>query len=386
MQELTAPPRDAYTADQITALITAPDIAIQQGVDLLDSSDLFVADLSSYLQGGTVSRDCYATVHGSCSLSLTKQLNWGSDRVLPWMIMTSPHVPGVAARFNQGVFIATSPDHPYGDSDPLYAVTGYDKLYLLDQPVGDSVMFGAGNNVLSTVAQLINIYAFTDKITLDGTSSGAVLASDMIWPLDQANPVTYLNIINALLATINYRGLWVDQDGYFRSEPYIDPGSQSPEWLLNVQDAKTNLVNQDRVQTQDTWGVPNWWRFIQNGLDIAPVEGTGQYTYVNTSVGPTSYANRGYYVKKLEFLDAVDQANLQAQATATINADTNVAETWQFNTGPLPLAGHFDIATYLDTDIDGGLTNRQLMGMNWDMPLDGGDMLWTFKTVAVLSA
>lgn len=393
MQTLTAPPRAAYSNDQLTALLQSSDLLMAPGVELLDTSDNFVSDLSDFMgTDGTTSRDCTAKVHGSLTVSLSYPLVWGRDRLRPYVLCSSRLLGLSGVRFNLGVFIATSPARKLGEVDaatglPIstFSVTGYDKLYIVDQQVGDAVVVGQGADVLLQVGNFITEATSGDtKISLDGAAAGSLLASDIVWPLG-GSAATFLDIINDLLSAINYIPLWTDSDGYFRSGPYVDPATASPEWTFDVQDARRNIIADPREVTYDTWGVPNWWRFTQNGLNVAPVEGAGQFTYADNSASLTGFGTRGYYVRRVIALDAVDQVTLQALAQQQIIADTNIAEMWSLPSGPLPQSGHNDIVLYKDTDIDGGVTSRKCQVQSWVFHFDGSEMDRTMKSALTVN-
>src|SRR4029077_13184562 len=127
MQLLTAPPRTGFTAAQVrTVLQNSASISYDYGLDLLIANGgaqqnatlqpLVAADLSGNVlkaEQNLVARDNYATVHGTCSLTLDTDLQWGYDMVRPYMVLSSPAEPGVPAvtgvRFNLGCYVVTSP-------------------------------------------------------------------------------------------------------------------------------------------------------------------------------------------------------------------------------------------------------------------------------------
>jgi hypothetical protein len=396
VQSLIAPPRNTFTIQQMIDLLQAPDFQMTAGIELLDMFDNFVADISDDLStDGYITHDSNAVLQSTLSCNLSQELVWGRDRLRPYVVCSS-HLLGISdARFNLGIFIATSPTRSLGEYDAAegveissWAVTGWDKLFILNQPVGDSVIAGQGANVLLQVTNLINAATNNDpKISLDGTMGSALLAADKVWPASaSSSSTTYLSIINELLAAINYIPLWVDQDGYFRSGPYIDPATATPEWTFNVQDAERNIIADPRSVTKDTWGVPNWWRFVQNGLSAAPAEGAGQFTYVDNSDTETGFATRGYYVRKIVAVDAVDQTTLQLIGQQQIIADTAKPETWSTPSGPLPHSGHFDIVNYIDYDIDGGITSRKCQVQSWTFHFDGSNMERIMTTALVVTS
>lgn len=374
MQNLTEAPRDALTAAQVTALLTGPWVQVTGGLELLDTSDVLIDDISDDLDSGSVSRNMYAAVHGTCSLKLARELQWGRDRVRPYLTLSAG---GVEARFNLGVFVLTTPKRNVEESPETFDVTGYDKLHLLQGPIGDTYTVPAGTSYLTAVATVIAAAGAGTNVNLDGTASAKTLPADMVWPLSETEQASYLKVANDLLAAIGYRGLWADQNGTYRSEPYLAPAQRAVEWAFDLDDARTNIVGEQRTVTSDVWGVPNWWRFIQRSLETAPSEGAGQYTVTNASSGLSSYASLGRYVRKVVYLDAADQAALVSQGNRIVAEDQQVLTTVALTTGPFPIAGHFDVATYSDR----AYGVQKVQAREWQMSLLGEDMSWTWEVV-----
>lgn len=379
MQLLTASPRQSLTDAVVSALLTADALTVSSGCELLDGDDELVGDITDDFVGGTIRRECLAAVHGTCSLQLTRDLAWGRQRVRPYMTLEAdlPSTGHVQARFNLGVFVLTTPTQSL-EPEPIYQVDGYDKLHLLQAQVGDSYSVAAGTGYLAAVRTAIVAAGAGERVLLDSTALAKVLPAAMTWPLDSSTETKWLNIVNDLLAAVGYRGVWTDQDGYFRSEPSRPPAERPLEWRFDVDDARTTIVGDERVLTADTWGVPNWWRFLRRAVDTSPSEGSGQYTVANDSDGPTSLARLGRRVPKVVWLDAADQASLVAQGDTIVAADRRVTATLELTTGPFPIAGHFDVASYSDALAPG---QGRLQARSWELPLDGSDMRWTWEVV-----
>ncbi|MDN4173912.1 hypothetical protein QWY28_13205 [Nocardioides sp. SOB77] len=135
MKSLVSPPRDHLTVDAVRRLLTADEITITSGLDLLNGQNQFVADVSDDLVGWSVDHDNRDAVHQSIRLSIQRELAWGRDRVQPWMVFDD----GITrARFNIGVFVLTTPDTRRGEDPITYDVTGYDLLSLLQTGPGDT--------------------------------------------------------------------------------------------------------------------------------------------------------------------------------------------------------------------------------------------------------
>lgn len=229
---------------------------------------------------------------------------------------------------------------------------------------------------LDAVEAVITASGAGAPIRLDGTEHVAVLPSTMVWALTESTDVTWLEIINDLLGAINYRPLWCDEDGTYRSEPYQDPKIRPVEWTFDTSDQTTDLVGQTRTVDEDVWAAPNWWRFIRRGMATQPVEGNGIYTVTNAARGPSSRQSMGRERRRTEFLDAADQAALVAQGDRIVIEDTAVTRTITLDVEPFPIAGHLDVVRVIDGD-----HNDKVEVISSTINLDGAPGRWVMEIV-----
>jgi hypothetical protein len=269
---------------------------------------------------------------------LTRLLNWGADLVRPYIVVSDGTL---SARFNLGVYNLSSPVRSLAETPTTYEVQGYDMLLRLSQPVGNAYSIAAGDAYLTRVAEILANLGYTSVI-IDQTSIGTLAPSTRTWAFDDS--ITWLRIVNDLLGSIGYQGIWADWNGRLRCEPYINPISRAPEWYYS-DDAATTMLSADRSITHDNFNAYNKWVFYRsNGTDdVAPTEGAGMYTYVNQSLGATSVdARNGMLVTKVLGIDAADQSSLIASGNITINADMTSPTTVNVKTFVNPLHWHFD--------------------------------------------
>lgn len=316
------------------AALTGPVLVVDFGVDLLDGNDVPVEDISADVLSLSVERSMYADVHGSCTLSLLRDLVWGVDRVRPW-VSVDGH------RWNLGVFLLTSPDVVAGESPRARSVTGVDKLWLLQREVGDTYVVAAGTSYLDAIRQVLVDAGVTGGLLLDGDRQGTALSEPGVWLLTD-QPSSWLRVINDLLSMIGYRGLWVDENGRFRSEPYRPPTERAPVWAFDTTDTLAGIVGEDRTLSADVYAQVNHWRFVRK-MDTTPAEGAGIYT-VDRSAGEP------YVRRKTLFLDVADQAALVAEGDRVVAEDTANVRVASFQSGPLPLT-HFDVVNLKDLEL-----------------------------------
>ncbi|HBJ72819.1 MAG TPA: hypothetical protein DDY88_03720, partial [Actinobacteria bacterium] len=363
MQILIASPRDHLTDAQVRSLLTGDEVGITAGLDLLDSSNAFVEDISDDLASGEVTRNNFADVHGACRLVISRELAWGRDRVRPYMTLTNAPL---TARFNLGVFVLTTPDSVRGETPASFTASGFDLLHLLQSGPGDTYAAESGT-YFDAIQDAWTASGIGAPLLLDGTASATTLPAAMVWALTETQPATWLRIINDLLTAINYRGVWMDQDGNGRSEPYVAPSSRPVEWTFDTSDLSTDIVGEQRSLASDVWAAKNHWRFVRKNMTAQPVEGAGIYTVTNASTGRTSVAAMGRTIKApVQYLDAADQASLVAQGDQIIAKDKAVSRTFTITVDPLPPAGHFDVVQLSDAG-----DSDKCQVTSWTLPLDG---------------
>lgn len=372
MQPLVTPVRDHLTADQVVALIRdASAVSFAGGCELLTGLDLMVAeDFTTDLSGGSVSRQSYANLHANARLAIARELEWASAIVRPYITISDG---SDTARFNLGAYYTSTPARDVTEFPYVYDVDCYDLLSILDDPVGDAYAVAEGTGYLAAVEDIL-ISRGVQVYLIDQTNTATLLPTDRVWPF--ADNITWLTIINDLLAAIGYQGIWTDWDGMMRCQPYRTPSDRGPEWTYDA-DPLTSMLGRRSIQ-RDFYDAPNRWIFVRsnNTDNVAPVEGNGKYTFVNEQVGETSVQSRGRIITKVVSLDAADQNTLVAAAQITIDADMQVPGKVTVSTFPNPLHWHFDMVYLADPAF--GIPVSAL-STQWSLPLDGSDMTheWT---------
>lgn len=373
MQPPTAVPRDAFTSAQITALLQdASALTVAAGCELVDQGLAVLEDITDSLVSGSVSRNGYATLHGTATLELDRLLDWGSTLVRPYMTITDGVI---SARFNLGVYGTSMPSVTHGRTPYRYQVQGFDVLHLLNDPVGDAYAVAAGTGYLTAVENVLTGRGFT-RYAIDQQSAASVLPLARTWPLDERT--TWLTVVNDLLGSIGYQGIWSDWDGRLRVQAYDPPRERAAEWYYDT-GQYTSMMGVERTVHQDWYFAPNRWVAVQsNAADQStPVFGNGVYIYLNSDFGPTSVSARnGRVVTRFLSIDAADHASLVAKAQVSIDADIRLPTTIEATTAPNPMHWHFD-RLVLDDPAMGPVIDA--VSTEWTLPLNGDDMthLWS---------
>lgn len=391
MQPLLDGPRKSLTEDEVRGLLQSHStIQIDYGAVALDSDFSVVADISGWMSAGSqIISNVSNTVHRTCTLNIDSDVTstgWSylSGFIKPYMTITDV-ATGVAATFNLGVYTLTSPSRSMQTTPSTLSFQGYDLVYLLRQEIGDSYEVLAGSDPAQAAADAIGLAIPEVSVTV--TPSGDTLQTQLTWPFDPSKPTTYLDVVRDLLASIGYREPWVDWDGTFRIEPFIDLQEEDFEWTFNTAD-DDNIVAEGSTQDIDIYNVPNWWRFVMANLPSSPVEGTSQFTWTDSSpLNPGSTYNRGRVIRYIETVSVTTYDALVQYAQRVIAASMTPGEKFTVKTQPFPLAWHLDVIHFLDTTLADALPlspggARRVVSTTWTLPLDGqSDMEWTWQTI-----
>ncbi len=382
MQPLTDGPRAGFTPEQVRYLIqNSSSFDVDMGMELLTGMDLTLEeDISADVSEVTVGRNSLANLHAILSMSTIRPLNWGSSIIRPYMTFTGQTSAGSdlsTMRFYLGCYFTDTPETDLSEVPPKYDVTGYDILSILDDAVGDAYSIDAGVSPLDTVEQILLNRGVT-RYAIDPDARTSVLSSPIAYAME--DNITWLRVVNDLLAAVGYGGIWSDWNGTLRAQIYRTPASRAAEWLMTSDTATTLLTQRRRIQ-HDYYDAPNRWVFYRtNGTEnAAPVDGNGRWEFINTFTGDTSVEARGgRTITKVLGLDAVDQASLVRAGQSVIDADMAVPTTIPIETAPFPLAWHFDKLNVSDPILGASL---DVLATSWSLNLDGSDMDWEWTLI-----
>ena len=378
--------RQGLTAQQITDLLLSPALDVDTGLELVNADLTVRADITGDLLGGQVSRTMGAPIHGTCDLQVSRELVWGVDLVRPYMLLTDTYRGVGPVRFDCGVFSLTTPVRKVGETPVVFAVSGFDRLVLLQREVGREYTVAAGVSYRAALLQVFTDAGLTG-VLVEGAAADSTLPVARVWPLfrtstdpDQTgSPVTWLRIVNDLLGAINFRGVWCDESGRFRCQSYLRLETRASEFTLSADDVLTGIVGPDRTVTRDVWATPNRWVAVAQNppAGVVPSEANGLVQVrENVADGITSQQARGLVYPRVLSYEAATPAALGGLEDRAKAADLRSTGVVELLTGPLPIAGHADVVTLADTDA--GIQSRAA-ARSWRLPLSGEPMTWTFE-------
>lgn len=373
MQPRVTPERATVTAEQIEALIkTDASIIIGFGAELLDRDLNVISDVSDSLRTCTVNRDNLATLHGTCSFTISTKLVWGRAVFRPFITIDNGTIK---ARFNQGAYFTSTPETVTDSFPRTYTVNGFDILNALNTLVGDSYAINNGDAYLTAVESILTNLGYT-KYVIDPVRAGTTAPASKGWPIDENT--TWLQIVNELLAAVGYQPIYSDWNGRLRCE--AQPATLiAPEWTYTRGQFDGQLVPGQSI-AHDFFATPNRWVGIQGNTEAgnaAPTEGAGVYTYVNENNGETSVNERQQTITRVLTITAADQAALVAAVMAEVAKDTHVGTTIEASTSANPLHWHNDVASVETLEL--GISTVQVT--KWSMDLRTGAMSHSWSVV-----
>ena len=363
-------------AEQVT-LIEGRQVFYDAGCDLLDSDDVLIEDLGSdfLAAGSSVDRGIFRTLHGSCRLNLAREVAWGSQRLRPYMLVSSDNATWY--RLNLGVFLPSTPERRIGEIPATWQVEGFDKLDVLNTPHGVAYSLASGSAVIAAVEALIT-GAGEAKVGIDQTAVATTSAADRVFPL--ADETTTLQIVNDLLESIGYRALRVDRDGWFRSIPYLSPTDLPTVWSYSA-DSVSTTVSESRTSISDYYQAANEIVGVNDDATAAaaPVAGTGLYTLTNQSDGLTSIDGRGgRTIRRIIRGTYASQDALETAVLRVMDAESRVARLFELSVSPNPIHGHSGVVDFVDSSVP---VDGRFLVTAWSLPLDGSDMQLSLRGV-----
>lgn len=180
---------------------------------------------------------------------------------------------------------------------------------------------------------------------------------------------TKLQVINDILAYINYDSAYFDENGIFVAEPYLSPAQRGSEFTYAT-DANSMITSDNVSQTLDVFSIPNKWVLVVSEPDSPPM--IGSYTN-DDPMSPTSTVARGRTIVDYRTEEnASDQATLNAKAARLAFEASQVYEKIEFSTGLMPIHGNGD--TY-DIIIDELAIRNKYNETAWSMELEAGSTM-----------
>jgi hypothetical protein len=327
----------ALTATE--SLIASPLLEIQAGLELLDTSNVLIADISEFLLSGTVEHQNFADVHGTFRCELLGEYDWPNVRLRPYQIFTAG---GYSETYYRGVYVPNRPATKLSTEPAVYDVSAQDLLSLLVGEIGDTYVAAQGTGYLAALQTLLAARVPGAACLFDTSAESTTMDRPKTWMLTSPGRTWLGSPCRDLTKAIGYNQLWCDEVGRLRTEPYQDPNTKTPVWTLDVSDSLTDITLPDRTlaeeRSSDSRGAVNYWCFWMGDSSTLPVEGVNQYT-----VDRTGSALENPHTEEL---NVADYATLVIEGDRIVQEDSQVLRTIDPPVRALPVLGHLDVIRY----------------------------------------
>ena len=325
---------------------------------LLDKNDNFKKELSC-IESCSISYSSLTRLKSSATIKMREDadIDYFNDRIKPICILNEVEYP-------LGVFLICSPNRDLFIKTTR-SVTLYSKLHVLeDDKVLERYYVPAGTNVVYECRRLLGDYL------VNITESNKTLSVGKEWEIGTEK----IEIINDLLASINYTGLRVDENGYYVSTPYVLPTEREVEFTY--QPGVESILMRDMSEGLDFFNIPNVIIRYTNNEEINPPL---RAIYENNNASsPTSTVNRGrVIVDAAEVTDVADMATLTAVCKRDAYELTDKYSHVEFQTAINPQHGYMNCILLKNYDI-----NDKYIETSWSMDCKvGGKMKHTCRKV-----
>lgn len=273
-----------------------------------------------------------------------------------------PVVTVNGADYPCGVFCVTSEMERRSDGVDYAELEGYSLLYLAKQTkIEERVSIAAGENYITRILLLLLKCGINNFLSVPSDYMFSAARAD--WEI--GTPV--LDIVNELLAEINYRPAWVDLNGRVRITPHENPSLENIAHTYS--EGEFSMIEPDYSRSVDRFGKANVFRVECDSPDLdEPMWAVAEN---NVEGSPFSIARLGR-ILHVETIDGTpSQEALQDYANRLRDESLQTVEEAEFYTAPVPEHNAFDVI---------GLNNGKLTGLyteaEWRLPLSPGASMY----------
>jgi hypothetical protein len=319
---------------------------------LLDNTDTFKKQLYN-VESCSINYSSLSRLKSSANIKMKEDedIDYLNDRIQPIVILNNVEYP-------LGVFLICSPSRNISSIKVTRDITCYSKLQLLDDDkVLERHFVPAGTNVINEIIRLLgtNSYSLSPNTLTTSTNRE--------WEIGTPK----LDIINDLLATINYISLLVDNQGKFTANPYVLPTDRV--FTITYEEGFDSILIPDMIEDFDLFSVPNIFVRYSNNPDINPPLRV-VYENNNPSSVTSTVKRKRPIVDAAEVTDVADLQTLTDICKKDAYNSSNKYTHLEFKTGINPVHGYLDCLWVKCGDI-----NAKYIETSWNMDLKvGGKM------------
>jgi len=360
--EYTGPVSEGTSPFSVDPLLSHRDERFR--FEVLDKNDVLKGALDGVV-GGELSWSIYNTIRSGGSIQLVdraQDIDWYSDRIRVFYGFYD--LNGQFYEWPLGVFLPATPMTETDGVSRKRKVDLFDKLLVLDQDMlEESYTIDADVVVTDAVRDIIE-EAGESAVAI--TASLETLSTPKTWPAG----TTKLQMINDLLASINYFSLEANGAGAYVASPYSAPAYRPLAWTFREGEAAVHLP--DMSHELDLFSIPNKVVLATEDADEEPLIG------IAMNIDPTSrlsYQGRGRWITYVESgVEATSQEAIDGQAERVLAEQMQASETVVLRHVWLPAVTLNSVARAVSTDLF--LDSRYAI-VSQDMSLSAGSLCKT---------
>lgn len=250
------------------------------------------------------------------------------------------------------------------------SVVAYDYTYLLKQScIEERLYIPAGTKYTDAVR---------NQFILSGITNFFIEDSNLTIPVDREDwdvGVSRLQIINELLAEINYNSVWADLFGIIKATAKKRITAKNIDF--SYQANKFTMLYGEHQKNRDIFSRPNVFRLYCNHPELGDMVAVAEN---NDPASPISTVNiKRRILANISVDNIANQAELQNKADLMMFDSLLPTETVTIKTGPYPRHSCYNIVALQKDDISGIFEEK-----SWSLTLgDVGEMTHVIKRVLV---
>lgn len=278
-----------------------------------------------------------------------------TDRLRPVVVINDVEYP-------VGVYVITTESERYSDGVLTKELEGYSLLYLAQRKrIEERLSISAGTNYITAILELLASCGLT-AIEADETDLTFSTARED-WDIG----TSVLEIVNGLLAEINYNDAWVDLNGVVRLTKYVRPSLQNIKHTYSA--GEYSMIESTYTRKSDRYGKYNVFRVVCESPDLEePMAATAEN---NAEGSPFAISRLGRILYSERVDNTPSQAALQAYADRLRDKSLQETEEVEFYTAPVPEHNAFDTVALGNGELAGIYTETE-----WRLQLSPGASMY----------
>lgn len=354
-----------YTKQQIFDVVQAKGSSryMKFRYDILNQYNQKVGELKDVQPGAEISCDNEAAIKKS--LQLTYRNNGPVDFMFQKLrpVISFLMADGTMLDFPQGLYIIGSKTDVENTNSLFINLTMFDELKRLDNDKTDFRYYiPAGTLYYDAMVAILNKFDIV-AIGTSGNHAGYfkidyltdAFAVEREWDIGKS----YLEIFQDIIKDINYRDLWTDENGIFRTKLKMTLEQLPIEYTYT--DDKNSIQFNGVEKDSDYFDIPNKWIVTASNPDNLPL--------VATLLNQPDISYRGQTMTKFETIDYIaNQPALNNYITLLAEND-KVTETVIFDSAIVAFHDVEDVYQFVNQTHG---INTKYKEKSWNLPLEIG--------------